>query len=168
MDGKQLVYMVSHIPSLPSQARLSQSGLEPRNLWPTLTSGRSSSSSQPASQSSETCVVGLELWEGILPEEDDEREGDPLHPHPDEGAVEVGLHHAGLALLQLKGVKEPEREVEESQEGDSLYRESNLQRLHWNGSHLPSRTTHLLPPDFLRKRHDFSELLPIHSPWQGA
>ena len=64
MAGKQLVYTVSHIPSLPSQARLSQSGLEPRNLWPTLTSGRSSSSSQPASQSSETCVVGLEGGKG--------------------------------------------------------------------------------------------------------
>ena len=56
----------------------------------------------------------------FLPEEDDEGEGDPLHPHPDEGTVEVGLHHAGLALLQLKRVKEPEGEVEEGQEGDSL------------------------------------------------
>ena len=56
----------------------------------------------------------------FLPEEDDEGEGDPLHPHPDEGAVEVGLHHAGLALLQLKRVEEPEREVEEGQEGDCL------------------------------------------------
>ena len=56
----------------------------------------------------------------FLPEEDDEGESDPLHPHPDEGAVEVGLHHAGLALLQLKRVKEPEGEVEEGQEGDCL------------------------------------------------
>ena len=60
------------------------------------------------------------------PEENDEGESDPLHPHPDEGAVEVGLHHAGLALLQLKGVKEPEGEVEESQEGDTLFREFYL------------------------------------------
>ena len=55
----------------------------------------------------------------FLPEENDEWESDPLHPHPDERAVEVGLHHAGLALLQLKRVKEPEGEVEEGQEGDT-------------------------------------------------
>ena len=62
------------------------------------------------------------MGNGVLPEENAKRQGDSLHPDPDEGPVEVGLHHARLALLQLKRVKEPEREVEEGQEGDSLYR----------------------------------------------
>ena len=55
-----------------------------------------------------------------MPEEYTEGKGDPLHPDPDEGPIEVGLHHAGLALLQLKRVKEPEGEVQEGQESDSL------------------------------------------------
>ena len=55
-DGKPPDCMVSRI-LLSSVARLSQSRLAARNLWPILTtgSGKSSSSSRPASQSSETC-----------------------------------------------------------------------------------------------------------------
>ena len=64
----------------------------------------------------------IKVGNWVLPEENAEGEGDPLHPDPDKGPVEVGLHHAGLALLQLKRVKEPEGEVEEGQEGDGLYR----------------------------------------------
>ena len=107
----------------------------------------------------------------VLPEENAEGEGDPLHPNPDEGPVEVGLHHAGLALLQLKRVKEPEGEVEEGQEGDGLdriifsFRNSIIEtELHYV-FHLSPRATHLTPLDFLRKLCDFSA--PPFSPWQA-
>ena len=55
-----------------------------------------------------------------IPEEDDDRQGDPLQPHPHQGTIELGLHQGGLALLQLKCVKKPHCEIQEAKECDKL------------------------------------------------
>ena len=88
-DGKPPGCMVSRI-LLSSVARLSQSRLAARNLWPILTtgSGKSSSSSRPASQSSETC--GRRVRKCSLPEENAKGQGDPLHPHSDREKRQTG------------------------------------------------------------------------------
>ena len=58
--------------------------------------------------------------ESTLPEEDTERQGDPLQPHPHQGTIELGLHQGGLALLQLKCVEKPDCKIQEAKKCDKL------------------------------------------------
>ncbi len=57
---------------------------------------------------------------GVEAEEDAERQQQAVDHGPRAEAVEVALHRAVLDLLHLEGVHEPERDVDDEQEGDHL------------------------------------------------
>ena len=54
------------------------------------------------------------------PEENTQRQGDPLNNNPGEKSVEIELIRCGIHLLNLKVVRYPKAEVAHDQEGHDL------------------------------------------------